>query len=126
MTENLEPTTPERLDNDDLAPSDTDLPGTDEAIDAAERDVRISGEEGDDVPVTPPDQQPRLPDADGGDATAGESIDQRIEQENPEDGTAYGAPDSVLDEDRPERLGGNDPGSIRAEEDVLGTESGEL
>ena len=48
-----------------------------------------------------------------------ETIEERIHQEIPEEGTAYGAPDneSGLDEDR---VGGDDPDSIAASEDWLG------
>ena len=48
-----------------------------------------------------------------------ETIDERIRQEVPEEGTAYGAPDneSGLDEDR---VGGDDPDSIAAEDDWIG------
>lgn len=50
-----------------------------------------------------------------------ETIEERIHQEVPEEGTAYGAPDdeSGLDE---ERLGGDDPDSIAAYDDWLGDE----
>lgn len=48
-----------------------------------------------------------------------ETIDQRITQEEPDPHTAYGAPhnESGLDE---ERVGGDDPDSIDAEDDWLG------
>ena len=48
-----------------------------------------------------------------------ESIDQRIAQEVPDPNTAYGAPwhESILDE---ERVGGDDPDSIAAEDDWIG------
>ncbi|MFQ6173091.1 hypothetical protein ACK8HX_15915 [Oryzobacter sp. R7] len=52
-----------------------------------------------------------------------ETIEERIHQEVPEEGTAYGAPDneSGLDEDVA-RVGGDDPDSIAAEDDWLGDE----
>src|SRR5689334_14674123 len=48
-----------------------------------------------------------------------ETIDERIRQEVPDPASAYGAPDneSGLDD---ERLGGDDPDSIDAEDDWLG------
>lgn len=48
-----------------------------------------------------------------------ETIDERIRQEVPDPASAYGAPDneSGLDDDR---LGGDDPDSIAAEDDWLG------
>lgn len=50
-----------------------------------------------------------------------ETIDQRIHQEVPDPGSAYGAPDneSGLDDDD-ERVGGDDPDSIAAEDDWVG------
>ncbi|WP_353508431.1 DUF5709 domain-containing protein [Intrasporangium sp.] len=49
-----------------------------------------------------------------------ETIDQRILQEEPDPNSAYGAPhnESGLDED--DRVGGDDPDSIDAEDDWLG------
>jgi len=49
----------------------------------------------------------------------GENLEQRIRQEEPDPNTAYGAPDneSGLDDDR---IGGDDPDSIAAEDDWLG------
>ena len=48
-----------------------------------------------------------------------ETIDERILQEEPDPDSAYGAPfnESGLDEDR---LGGDDPDSIAAEDDWIG------
>lgn len=87
----------------------------------------------DDVPWSPPDSVPlhsQFPDD-----PAEETIDQRIAQEVPEEGTAYGAPESegILggaddlsgegfdgsgpDTDR--MLGGDDPDAIPAEDDIL-------
>lgn len=69
-----------------------------------------------------PPERPREVDAFGTTATEqseGETIDMRIQQEVPDPGTAYGAPDneSGLDEDR---IGGDDPDSIDADDDFLG------
>ncbi len=49
----------------------------------------------------------------------GESIEQRLAQEEPDPDSAYGAPDneSGLDQDR---LGGDDPDAIDADDDFLG------
>ena len=50
-----------------------------------------------------------------------ETIEERIRQEVPDPASAYGAPDneSGLDEDE-DRIGGDDPDSIAAEDDWLG------
>lgn len=87
----------------------------------------------DDVPWTPPESQPihsEFPDE-----AAEETIDQRIAQEEAEEGTAYGAPepegilggaddlagrgpegDGPVDGDM---VGGDDPDAIPAERDIL-------
>ncbi|WP_313022183.1 hypothetical protein [Mobilicoccus sp.] len=96
--------------------------------DPAFDDTRISSDEADDLPVSPPDGQPRSGEYLGGDAEpVEETIDQRIMQEEPDPDSAYGAPDneSGLD-DRDDRLGGDDPDAIPAESDVLGGGDGEL
>jgi hypothetical protein len=51
----------------------------------------------------------------------GESLEQRIQQEEPDPNTAYGAPEneSGLDEED-DRVGGDDPDSIAAEDDFIG------
>ncbi|MBM6404818.1 hypothetical protein JQN72_11245 [Phycicoccus sp. CSK15P-2] len=49
----------------------------------------------------------------------GESLEERIGQEVPEEGTAYGAPDDESDQGS-ERVGGDDPDAIHAEDDWLG------
>jgi len=51
----------------------------------------------------------------------GESLEQRIRQEEPDPNSAYGAPDneSGLD-DEDDRVGGDDPDSIAAEDDFIG------
>lgn len=98
-----------------------EIPGLDDTIDPAERDVRISEDEGDDLPVTPPDSVPR-----GGewntspaDEATEETIDQRIAQEEPDPHSAYGAPDNESGLDGPEPIGGDDPDAIPSERDVL-------
>lgn len=49
-----------------------------------------------------------------------ETIDQRIRQEIPEDGTAYGAPDNESGLDPEPMAGGDDPDAIPADQDFLG------
>ena len=49
-----------------------------------------------------------------------ETIDERIRQEVPEEGTAYGAPDNESGLDDDGLLGGDDPDAIPAEDDWLG------
>jgi Family of unknown function (DUF5709) len=51
-----------------------------------------------------------------------ETIDQRIQQEEPDPNTAYGAPDneSGLDEETGDMVGGDDPDAIPAENDFVG------
>lgn len=83
----------------------------------------------DDVPWSPPDSVPihsEFPDD-----PAEETIDQRIAQEEPEEGTAYGAPEpeGILggaddlagrgDTDGDDMLGGDDPDAIPPDRDVL-------
>lgn len=89
----------------------------------AENDLEMP-ESVDDVPWTPPQQRPmgaELLEEDGG--REEETIDQRVMQEEPEQGTAYGAPESgsevLAGEERVEMLGGDDPDAIPAGRDVL-------
>lgn len=49
-----------------------------------------------------------------------ETIDQRILQEEPDPASAYGAPQNESGLDEEERLGGDDPDAIAAEDDWLG------
>lgn len=88
-----------------------------EIPDPAMGDVQISSEENDDTPVTPPDQQPRVPEDD---PTQEETIDQRILQEEPDPDSAYGAPENESGLDGPPPVGGDDPDAIPAEQDHLG------
>ncbi|GAB47583.1 hypothetical protein [Mobilicoccus pelagius] len=94
--------------------------------DPALEDTRISSEETDDLPVSPPDMKPRGGDYLGGDAAGvEETIDERIMQEVPDPNSAYGAPDDEggLDAlNAPTRVGGDDPDAIPAWTDVLGGE----
>ncbi len=49
-----------------------------------------------------------------------ETIDQRVRQEIPEEGTAYGAPENEGGLDPEPMAGGDDPDAIPAEQDFLG------
>lgn len=89
----------------------------------AERDVRISSDEGDDLPMTPPDMRPRASESlMSGDDDEEETIDERIAQEEPDPDSAYGAPDdeSGFEAEQRERLGGEDPDAIDSDDDFLG------
>lgn len=71
-----------------------------------------------------PPEKPRGVDAFGTTAEEqhqGENLEQRIQQEVPDPNTAYGAPEneSGLDEEE-DRVGGDDPDSIAAEDDFIG------
>lgn len=90
----------------------------------AEADLNLDDPSaGSDEPWSPPDRLPRgtefLDEGDGG-----ETLDQRIHQEEPEAGTAYGAPDGHGDREAARMVGGDDPDAIPAEEDVLGGPAG--
>lgn len=78
---------------------------------------------GADEPWSPPDRMPRGSEFIGVETEGGETLDQRINQEQPEVGTAYGAPDprGEAEETEPEMLGGDDPDAVPADEDVLGS-----
>ena len=72
-----------------------------------------------------PPEKPRGVDAFGTtveEQRQGENLEQRIRQEEPDPNTAYGAPEneSGLDEDEEDRVGGDDPDSIAAEDDFIG------
>lgn len=65
---------------------------------------------GDDEPWSPPDRQPRGAEMIGVETDGGETLGQRISQENPEE-------DPFAD---PGTVGGDDPDAIPADRDVLG------
>lgn len=90
-------------------------------LDDAEREVRIGIDEGDDLPTSPPDAMPRATERDMAGLTGEETIEERIAQEEPDPTTAYGAPDDEGGLKQPARLGGDDPDSIDAAIDVLGS-----
>lgn len=81
---------------------------------------------GDDEPWSPPDRQPRGSEFIGLDTGDGESLEQRLRQEEPEEGTAYGAPSrseaAETDRTRGPMLGGDDPDAIPAWRDQLGVD----
>ena len=73
-----------------------------------------------DEPWSPPDRQPRGAELIGVETEEGETLSQRLSQEVPEPGTAYGAPDDHAERDAARMLGGDDPDAIPADTDVLG------
>lgn len=73
-----------------------------------------------DEPWSPPDRMPRGSEFVGVETDGGESLDQRINQEQPDPGTAYGAPDDHAEREAQRMLGGDDPDAIPADQDVLG------
>jgi len=97
----------------------------DDATDAGSgQEGLLDSSEGDNEPWSPPDLQPRNTEygTTASEQEQGESLEQRIRQEEPDPGTAYGAPDNEggLDVDPRERVGGDDPDSIAAEDDFVG------
>ncbi len=92
----------------------------DVAVDAEEDqadDYLDDSSESDDLPWTPPESQPINVEIAYGspDDDTEETIDQRIEQEEPEAGTAYGKPESGVDERR-EEYGLGDPDDVDLDE----------
>jgi hypothetical protein len=77
-----------------------------------------------DEPWTPPERMPRGSEFIGVETDGGESLDQRLNQEVAEEGTAYGAHDHDADREGAEMLGGDDPDAIPADQDVLGGPAG--
>lgn len=104
------------LDDDPMDPQGLETLG-------AERpdDINLGSDEGDDEPVVPPDMQPRATEwgMTEEEQEQGETINQRIAQEEPDPVTAYGAPDDESGLDTP-RVGGDDPDAIDAADDWLG------
>ncbi|MFK5688282.1 hypothetical protein ACI3EY_01350 [Ornithinimicrobium sp. LYQ92] len=74
-----------------------------------------------DVAWSPPERRPVSAEFND-DPREEETIDQRIAQELPEEGTSYGAPEHGGEDTarEPELLGGDDPDAIPADQDVLG------
>jgi len=105
---------------------DTDLGSysVDDEDQLESEDTLIGSDATDDEPYSPPDQQPRGTEwgTTAAEQEQGESIEQRVMQEQPDPDSAYGAPDNEggLDEDPRDRVGGDDPDSIAAEDDWLG------
>ena len=95
----------------------------DDGVDAGMgQDELLDTEEGDNEPWSPPDLQPRGTEygTTVEEQRQGESLEQRIQQEVPDPGTAYGAPDNEGGLDPEPRVGGDDPDSIDASQDFLG------
>lgn len=113
---------------------DTDLGSMslDDDVDAGQgQPDLLDSSEGDNLPATPPDQQPRATEwgTTAAEQAQDETIDQRIAQEVPDPDSAYGAPDneSGMDEDpNGDTVGGDDPDAIPASDDFLGEPSGDL
>jgi hypothetical protein len=79
---------------------------------------------GADEPWSPPDRLPRGAELVGIETDGGETLDQRIHQELPDPGTAYGSPDERAEREARRMLGGDDPDAIPADQDVLGGPAG--
>ena len=105
---------------------DTDLGSfsVDDEDQLESEDTLVGSDETDDEPYSPPDQQPRATEwgTTAAEQEQGESIEQRVMQEEPDPDSAYGAPDNEagIDQDPRDRVGGDDPDSIAAEDDWLG------
>jgi len=80
---------------------------------------------GDDEPWSPPDRLPRGAEFVGVDTEEGETLDQRVMQEEHEPGTAYGAPDESAEREAARMVGGDDPDAIPAEQGVVGGVAGD-
>jgi hypothetical protein len=95
----------------------------DDATDAGSaQDQLLDASEGDNEPWSPPDLQPRNTEwgTTGWEQAQEETIEQRIRQEEPDPGSAYGAPENESGLDGDPRVGGDDPDSIDADQDFLG------
>ena len=104
--------------NDDLGSMSLD-----DGVDAGEgQPDLLDSSEGDNLPVSPPDLQPRNTEwgTTAQEQAQDETIDQRINQEVPDPNSAYGAPDNEGGLDDEPRVGGDDPDAIPAEDDFLG------
>jgi hypothetical protein len=105
---------------------DTDLGSysVDDEDQLESEDTLVGSDATDDEPYTPPDERPRSTEwgTTAAEQHQEESIEQRIMQEVPDPDSAYGAPDNEggLDEDPRDRMGGDDPDSIAAEDDWVG------
>ena len=97
----------------------------DDATDAGSgQSELLDASEGDNEPWSPPDSMPRSTEwgTTAWEQSQEETINQRIAQEVPDPDSAYGAPDneSGLDRDPRDRVGGDDPDAISAEDDWVG------
>lgn len=114
----------EQADNDEYGTYSSDIADLDlSAEQQRQADQFLDDPEAvDDVPWSPPERRPIGAEFTDGDP---ETIEQRIRQEEPEEGTAYGAPSRGGEADdqpggRRVMIGGDDPDAIPAEEDWLG------
>ena len=104
---------------------DTDLGSMslDDGVDAGSgQPDLLDASEGDNLPVSPPDLQPRNTEwgTTASEQAQDETIEQRIAQEVPDPDSAYGAPDNEGGLDDPDLVGGDDPDAIPASQDFLG------
>jgi len=88
-------------------------------------DYLLDTSESDDLPVTPPEDQPRNTEwgTTAEEQASEETIEQRIMQEETDPDSAYGAPDDEGGLDEPRTVGGDDGDAIPAEDDWVGDES---
>jgi len=93
-------------DEDQLTPEDTLIPGDDPVEDGFETPDKLHGSVA--QGVTAEEQ------------AEGETIDQRVRQEIPEEGTAYGDAEGEIDPVPEPMAGGDDPDAIPAEQDFVG------
>ncbi|KGN33795.1 hypothetical protein N802_08270 [Knoellia sinensis KCTC 19936] len=101
----------------------------DDAVDAGDgQPDLLDSSEGDSLPVSPPDRQPRATEwgTTASEQAQEETIDQRIAQEEPDPASAYGAPDNESGLDDGPRVGGDDEDAISADDDFLGEPSEDL
>lgn len=110
---------------------DDDLGSTslDDAVDAGGGQPNLlDASEGDSLPASPPDLQPRATEwgTTPAEQAQEETIDQRIAQEVPDPHSAYGAPDNESGLDEEPTVGGDDPDAIAAEDDFLGEPSEDM
>lgn len=101
----------------------------DDAVDAGDGEPGLlDSSEGDSLPATPPDQQSRATEwgTTASEQAQGDSIEQRIAQEESDPDSAYGAPDNESGLDGQADVGGDDADAIAAADDFLGEPSDDL
>ena len=111
-------------DQPDSIETDLGSYSVDEDNQLESEDTLVGSDATDDEPYTPPEQRPRNTEwgTTASEQEQGEPTEQRIMQEQPDPNTAYGAPDNEggIDEDPRDRVGGDDPDAIDAQDDWLG------